>query len=91
VWKQFNKAVYAARHMELRIAIKDGLLDPFTHKLMKWITSHVSAVYGITPDGMDLEGALFQTDAELCRKIVKDVKSRFRRYLKYIEVKCLEY
>lgn len=86
---QFNKTTYTARHMELRIAIKDGLLDPFTHKLMKWITSYVSAVYGITPDGMDLEGALFQT--ELCRKIVKDVKSRFRRYLKYIEMECLEY
>jgi hypothetical protein len=91
VLNQFNKAVYAARHMELRVVVRDGLLDPFTHKLMKWITSYVSAVYGITPVGMDLEGALFQTDAELCRKIVKDVKSRFRRYLKYIEVECLEY
>jgi aromatic ring hydroxylase len=91
VWKQFNKAVYAARHMELRIAIKDGLLDAKTHRIMKWITSYVTAVYGLTPDGMDLEGALFQTDAELCRKIVKDVKNRFRRYLKYIEVECLEY
>ncbi len=77
--------------MELRVVVRDGLLDPFTHKLMKWITSYVSAVYGLTPDGMDLEGALFQTDAELCRKIVKDVKNRFRRYLKYIEVECLEY
>ena len=26
-WKQLSKAVYVARHMELRIAIKDGLLD----------------------------------------------------------------
>jgi aromatic ring hydroxylase len=91
VWKQFNKAVYATRHMELRIAIRDGLLDQKTHRVMKMMASYVSAVYGITPDGMDLEGALFQTDAELCRKIVKDVKSRFRRYLKYVEVECLEY
>lgn len=86
---QFNKLAHVVRHMELRIAIKDGLLDTFTHKLMKWITSYVSAVYGITPDGMDLEGALFQT--ELCQKILKDIKSRFRRYLKYIEMECLEY
>ena len=88
MWKQFNKAVYVTKHMELRIAIQEGLLSPYTHKLMKWIASYVSAVYGITPDGMDLEGALYQTDAELCRKIVKDVKRRFRRQLKYIEVGC---
>jgi hypothetical protein len=88
---QFNKLAHVVRHMELRIAIKDGLLDPKTHRIMKMVTSYVSAMYGLTPDGMDLEGALFQTDAELCRKIVKDVKSRFRRHLKYIEVECLEY
>ena len=88
---QFNKLAHVVRHMELRVVVRDGLLDPKTHRIMKMMASYVSAVHGITPDGMDLEGALFQTDAELCRKIVKDVKSRFRRYLKYIEVECLEY
>ncbi len=75
--------------MELRIAIKDGLLDPFTHKLMKWITSYISTTYQIWPEGMDLEGALFEIDDALCRKIVKDIKKRFKRQLKYIEVECL--
>ncbi len=90
MWKQFNKAVCTARYMELRIAIRDGLLDPFTHKLMKWITSYVSAVYGITPDGVDLEGALFEIDdGNLCQEIANDIKTRFKYHLKYIEVECL--
>jgi hypothetical protein len=75
--------------MELRIAVRDGLLDPKTHRIMKMMASYVSAVYGITPEGMDLEGALFGIDDDLCRKIVDDIKRRFRRHLKYIEVECL--
>jgi len=76
--------------MELRIAIRDGLLDPKTHRVMKMMASYVSAVYGLTPDGMDLEGALFENvDDVLCRKIIDDIKTRFRRHLKYIEVECL--
>jgi len=38
---------------------------------------------------MDLEGAAFEVDEALCRKIASDVKTRFRRQLKYIEVECL--
>jgi hypothetical protein len=76
--------------MELRIAIRDGLLDPKTHRIMKMMASYVSAVYGITPDGMDLEGALFENvDDALCRKIIDDIKTRFKRHLRYIEVECL--
>jgi hypothetical protein len=75
--------------MELRIVVRDGLLDPFTHKLMKWLSSYVSVTYGIVPSGMDLEGALFEVDASLCRKIIKDIKRRFRHQLKYIEVECM--
>jgi hypothetical protein len=90
VSNQFNKATRATRHMELRIAIRDGLLDPKTHRIMKMMASYVSAVYGLTPDGMDLEGALFENvDDVLCRKIIDDIKTRFRRHLKYIEVECL--
>jgi hypothetical protein len=76
--------------MELRIAIREGLLDGKTHRIMKMMASYVSAVYGITPDGMDLEGALFENvDDALCRKIVDDIKTRFRRHFRYIEVECL--
>jgi len=76
--------------MELRIAIRDGLLDPKTHRIMKMMASYVSAAYGITPDGMDLEGALFENvDDALCRKIIDDIKTRFKRHLRYIEVECL--
>jgi len=64
-------------------------LDPFTHKLMKWITTYVSSTYGIKPEGMDLEGALFNVDDDMCQEIANDVKTRFRRQLKYIEVECL--
>ncbi len=60
-----------------------------THRIMKMMASYVSAVYGITPVGMDLEGALFEVDDALCQKIADDVKTRFRRHLKYIEVECL--
>ena len=75
--------------MELRIAIRDGLLDPKTHRIMKMMASYVTAVYGITPEGMDLEGALFAVDEDVCREIANDIKTRFRRHLKYIEVECL--
>jgi hypothetical protein len=75
--------------MELRIVIREGLLSPFTHKLMKWITSYVSATYGIVPIGMDLEGSAFELSDDKCQKIAKDVRRRFRRHLKYIEVECL--
>jgi len=86
---QFNKAAHAGKHMELRIAIREGLLDGKTHRIMKMMASYVSAVYGITPDGMDLEGALFDVDEALCRKIIDDIKTRFKRHLRYIEVECL--
>ena len=76
--------------MELRVAVRDGLLDLVSHRVMKMITSYISATYELKPDGMDLEGALFENiDDGLCRKIVDDIKRRFRRHLKYIEVECL--
>jgi hypothetical protein len=75
--------------MEFRVAVRDGLLDPKTHRIMKMMASYVSATYQIRPIGMDLEGAAFEIDDALCRKIAKDVKTRFRRHLKYIEVECL--
>jgi hypothetical protein len=54
------------------------------------MASYVSAVYGLTPDGMDLEGAVFENvDEALCQKIVSDIETRFRRQLKYIETACL--
>jgi CheY-specific phosphatase CheX len=87
---QFNKAVYAVWRMELRVAIRDGLLDRKTHRIMKMVASYVSAVYGLTPDGIDLEGAVFENvDEALCQKIVSDIETRFRRQLRYIEVECL--
>jgi hypothetical protein len=75
--------------MELRIAVRDGLLDPVSHRVMKMITSYISATYDLKPDGMDLEGALFGIDDDLCQEIANDIKRRFRRHLKYIEVECL--
>ena len=75
--------------MELRIAIRDGLLDPKTHRVMKIMASYVSSRYQIWPIGMDLEGAAFELDDATCQKIAEDVKTRFRRHLKYIEVECL--
>jgi len=62
--------------MELRIAIRDGLLDPKTHRIMKMMASYISTTYGLAPDGMDLEGALFENvDNALCQKIVNDIKT----------------
>jgi hypothetical protein len=73
-----------------RVVVRDGLLDLVSHRVMKMITSYISATYDLKPDGMDLEGALFENiDNGLCRKIVDDIKRRFRRHLKYIEVECL--
>jgi hypothetical protein len=60
-----------------------------THRVMKMMASYVSAVYGLMPDEVDLEGALFEVDNASCQKIADDVKTRFRRHLKYIEVACL--
>jgi hypothetical protein len=31
--------------MELRVGIKEGLLDPFTHRTMKMLVSYISATY----------------------------------------------
>ncbi len=56
---------------------------------MKMMASYVSAVYGLMPDEVDLEGALFEVDNASCQKIADDFKTRFRRHLKYIEVECL--
>ena len=60
-----------------------------THRIMKMVASYVSTTYQIWPTGMDLEGTSFEIDNALCPKIVKDVKRRFRRQLKYIEMTCL--
>jgi hypothetical protein len=74
--------------MELRIGIQEGLLDKTTHKLMKMMTSYISHKYEIWPAFMDLE-AIFEVDEQLCAKIIDDVKSKFKRQLRYIEVACL--
>jgi hypothetical protein len=37
----------------------------------------------------DPEDALFENVDTLCQKIVNDIKTRFRRQLKYIEAECL--
>jgi hypothetical protein len=75
--------------MELRIAILEGLLDRKIHRITKMIMSYVSTVYGLTSDVFDLEDALFENVDTLCQKIVNDIKTRFRRQLKYIEAECL--
>ena len=75
--------------MELRIVVRDGLLDRKTHRIMKMLASYVSSKYKIWPIGMDLEGAAFELDNATCQKIAEDVKTRFRHHLKYVEVECL--
>ena len=76
--------------MELRIGVQEGLLDKTTHKLMKMMASYISHKYEIWPAFMDLEGAIFEdVDEQLCIKIVDDVKRKFKRQLRYIEVACL--
>jgi hypothetical protein len=76
--------------MELRIGVQEGLLDPQTHRVMKMIVSYVSTMYNIRPGLMDLEGAIFDdVDKMLCVKIIDDVRKKFRRQLRYIEIECL--
>jgi len=76
--------------MELRVGIQEGLLDSVTHRVMKMIVSYISSVYELQPALMDLEGAIFDdVDEELCRKIADDVKTRFKRHMRYIEIECL--
>jgi len=76
--------------MELRVGIKEGLLDNVTHRVMKMLVSYISSMYELQPAFMDLEGAIFDNvDGELCYKIADDVKMRFKRHMKYIEIECL--
>ena len=76
--------------MELRIGVQEGLLDPQTHRVMKMIVSYVSTMYNIRPGLMDLEGAIFDdVDKTLCVKIINDVRKKFKRQLRYIEIECL--
>jgi len=76
--------------MELRVGVSEGLLDPKTHRIMKSIVAYISATYDMRPGLMDLEGAIFDDVDELtCNKIVDDIKRKFKRHLKYIEVACL--
>jgi len=47
-------------------------------------------MYNIRPGLMDLEGAIFDdVDKMLCVKIIDDVRKKFRRQLRYIEIECL--
>jgi len=88
--KWFNKTLRTTGHMELRIGVKEGLLDPSTHKTMKMLVSYVSATYNMRPGLMDLEGAIFDDiDEMLCSRIADDIRKRFRRQLRYISVECL--
>jgi hypothetical protein len=76
--------------MELRIGIQEGLLDRQTHRIMKTLASYISTTYNIRPGLMDLEGTIFDDiDEELCLKIVDDIKRKFRRQLRFIEIECL--
>jgi hypothetical protein len=76
--------------MELRVGVQDGLLDPHTHRVMKMIVSYISSIYELQPAFMDLEGAVFDSvDGELCYKIADDIKIRFKRHMRYIEIECL--
>ena len=82
-------ATCTAKHMELRVGIKEGLLDNVTHRVMKMLVSYISSMYELQPALMDLEGAIFDVDEELCRKIADDIRMRFKRHMRYIEVECL--
>jgi hypothetical protein len=76
--------------MELRVGIQEGMLDRTTHRVMKMIVSYISSMYELQPALMDLEGGVFDDiDKELCHKIVDDIKMRFRRHMRYIEIECL--
>ncbi len=48
-----------------------------------------SATYNIRPSLMDLEGAVFGVDEKTCLKIVDDVKKKFKRQLRFLEIECL--
>ncbi len=86
----FNKTVNITKHMELRVGIKEGLLDRQTHRTMKMLVSYISTMYNIRPGLMDLEGAIFDdVDEQLCFKIADDVKKKFKRQLRLIEIECL--
>jgi hypothetical protein len=62
--------------MELGVAIKDGLLDPTTHRLMKMVASYVSTTYQIRQDLMDLKSAVFENvDDASCQRIVNVIKT----------------
>jgi hypothetical protein len=57
---------------------------------MKTLASYISTTYNIRPGLMDLEGTIFDDiDEELCLKIVDDIKRKFRRQLRFIEIECL--
>lgn len=75
--------------MELRVGIREGLLDNMTHRIMKMLVSYISTTYNIRPALMDLEGAIFDVDKELCYKVTGDIKMRFKRHMRYIEIGCL--
>ncbi len=75
--------------MELRVGIQEGLLDTRTHRAMKLIVSYISTTYELTPSLMDLEGAIFDVDENTCLKIVNDVKKKFKRQLRFLEIECL--
>ncbi len=76
--------------MELRVGIQEGLLDPQTHRVMKLIVSYISTTYELKPGLMDLEGAVFDdVDEKMCFKIVDDVKKKFKRQLRFMEIECL--
>jgi len=75
--------------MELRVGVQEGLLDPHTHRVMKMIVSYISSMYELQPAFIDLEGAIFENvDRELCCKIADDIKMRFKRHMRYIEIEC---
>jgi hypothetical protein len=65
------------------------LLDRQTHRTMKMLVSYISTMYNMRPALMDLEGAIFDIDKELCLKIIDDIKKKFKRHLRFIEIECL--
>ena len=75
--------------MELRIGVREGLFDPHTHRVMKMIVSYISSMYELQPALMDLEGAIFDVNGELCYKIADDVEMRFKRHMRYIKIEYL--
>jgi hypothetical protein len=78
---------------EYQVVLPGGLAfvwhSAVTIVILAMIASYVSSTYQVWPVGMDLEGTIFELDDTMCQKIAEDVKTRFKRYLKYIEVECL--